>query len=319
MEAENTLVEHDRSAIFTQLWYLAQKSDSGFTYYKGLTDTERQALSDLLTGVLDVERRQLIGEHLKPVDQSPVKVVPVPEAVNVSSSSLHDPSQYSFGKKELWIPWAERFPSGPKRGEYPNKYPSGLIVHWTAGHQNGLKAGMDFMRTSGMLYLMIDKAGGLGQSDPLNYHGYHAGNSAHPSVKGYVSDDFAGVELQAAGNLRVNAGHYYPWWDNGKNDPKNRIPHEEVLTVGSRENIAAGHYHLYSLLQMNALRRLVAWLYLNNPDVFSVDRVLGHDEVSPKRKTDPGGALNLNGDSLSMKEFRAVCSADIAKIKAAKG
>ena len=319
MDVENTIATHDRSAIFTQLWYLSQKTDSGFTYYKGLTDEERQGFVNLLTDVLDVERRQVVGEKFKPVDTSPVKVVPVPTALASPTLLIHDPAQYSFGKGELWVPWAQRFATGPKRGEYPRKYPSGLIVHWTAGHRNGLKAGMDFMRSSGMLYLLIDKDGDLGQSDPLNYHGYHAGNSSHPSVKGYVSDDFAGVELQAAGNLRAHGGHYYPWWDNGKNDPKNRIPHEEVITVSARDNIAAGHYHLYTIAQMNALRKLVAWLYLNNPEVFSIDRVLGHDEVSPKRKTDPGGALNRESNSLSMKEFRAVCFADVKRIQQAKG
>jgi hypothetical protein len=315
---ENTIVAHDRSALFTHLWYLAQKDSNEFVYFKGLTDEERQNVMNLITDVLDVERRQIVGERLKPVISEPIPTTQQVPVVPASTTlPLHDPSQDSFGKGELWIPWAQRFAAGPKRGEYPRKYPSGLIVHWTAGHRNGLKAGMDFMRTSGMLYLMVDKDGNLGQSDPLNFHGYHAGNSSHPSVKGYVSDDFAGVELQAAGNLRANGGHYYPWWDNGKLDPKNRIPHEEVITVSARDNISAGHYHLYTLPQMLALRKLVAWLHLNNPDVFSIDRVLGHDEVSPGRKSDPGGALNLEGDSLTMKEFRAVCFADVAKIKAA--
>jgi hypothetical protein len=62
------------------------------------------------------------------------------------------------------------------------------------------------------------------------------------------------------------------------------------------------------------LRKLVAWLHLNNPGVFSLDRVVGHDEVSPGRKTDPGAAIVHEDKVLSMPEFRQLCKDDIRAI-----
>jgi lysozyme family protein len=45
--------------------------------------------------------------------------------------------------------------------------------------------------------------------------------------------------------------------------------------------------------------KLLLWLKGNQPDVFQFEFVLGHDEVSPGRKNDPGGAL-----SVTLPQFR---------------
>jgi N-acetyl-anhydromuramyl-L-alanine amidase AmpD len=67
----------------------------------------------------------------------------------------------------------------------------------------------------------------------------------------------------------------------------------------------AGYFHKYSLAQEASLIELLVWLKNNNPSIFNVDYILGHDEVAgPKgigrsRKQDPGGAL-----SMTMAELR---------------
>lgn len=41
------------------------------------------------------------------------------------------------GQNLLWIPFAERIePQMTTHGEYPHGYPTGAIVHFTAGHQD---------------------------------------------------------------------------------------------------------------------------------------------------------------------------------------
>jgi hypothetical protein len=319
-----SLPKHLRDPLFTQLWTLAQKDEAGaFRYYKGLTDEERQNLTDTFTDALEIERRAILGDRFPVADK--VELIPMKKEEIVPATGdlgIHDPSLYSFGEKKLWIPFAQNAPSGPKRGTYAKKYPLGLVIHWTAGWRNGLKAGNDFMRTSGMLYLLGDKDGNLSQSDPLDRHGYHSGVSSRKGLSGYVSDDLAGVELQAAGTLREHGGHFYPWWDQNQktkvwqNLPANRVPANEVIRTTRRGNIAPGNYHAYTEAQMLLLRRLVCWLYLNNPDVFRIEDVCGHDEVSPDRKTDPGGALHSSMIPMTMDQFRDLVRADIAKIQA---
>jgi len=47
------------------------------------------------------------------------------------------------------------------------------------------------------------------------------------------------------------------------------------------------------------LFKLLRWLEYNGNGIFKLDFVLGHDEVAPSRKNDPGGSL-----SMTMPEFR---------------
>jgi hypothetical protein len=322
--------EHVRSAFWTHIWHLKDKDKNGkFNYYKGLTLKERQQLTDLITDALEAERHVLLGEDYVPPEVS-TAASPSPAPAIVASakkSDIHSRSIYHFGDKKLWVPWAKTFDRGTKRGAYSSGYPKGLVVHWTAGHRNGLTSGLSVMRSAGHLYLMIDQDGNLGQTNPLDEWGYHAGESSLPGLSGTVSQHLAGVEIQAAGEVTPHDGGYYPWWDKKKDSKgnytgphqflsRNRIPAEEVVYSAKKANIAAGYYHIYTEKQIVTLRKLVAWLHLNNPSVFSLDRVVGHDEVSPERKVDPGASIVLDGKVVTMPEFRVLCKEDVAAIKA---
>lgn len=312
--------QHEKKEAWRQIWFLTQKDASGqFEYRKGLTITERQELVDVFRDFLDHERAievASVGKVLGPPDTTPTQAEDDGEVQDqpLPGLHIHEPKNYSFGEKKLWIPWAKALKSGAKRGTYPKKYPSGMVLHWTAGHRNGLESGNEVMRSTGMLYLLGDKDGNIGQSDSLEYHGYHAGVSSHKFANGYVSDEWVGLELQAAGGLRKVGDQYLPWF-------KKPIPAEEVVYSPKRENISEGYYHRYTYEQMMATRQLVCWLHLNNPEVFSIDRVCGHDEVSPGRKTDPGASVfaytmpnSTEGKVMTMSEFRELCKNDVKKI-----
>lgn len=305
---------HEKKRAWTEVWYLTQRdSEEQPLYYKGLTENERASLLDYFYDLLEVERREEVGDRLSEPDETPDErpKSPTPEdtAPPAGPLPIHDPSLYLYGEGSSWIPWAADAISGAKRGTYRKGYPEGLVVHWTAGWRNGLKAGNELMRNTGMLYLLVDGEGRLAQSDSLKHHGYHAGKSSHSGATGYVSDEYAGVELQAAGMLERRGSKYYSWFDA-------TYPATEVVTSQRDQNIAPGHYHAYTRAQMMTLRKLIVWLYLNRPDVFSIDRVVGHDEVSPGRKVDPGASLLLKPETkdqeiLNMEEFRNVLWNDV--------
>lgn len=225
---------------------------------------------------------------------------------------VHDPSWYTPGERRLWIPWAADAPSGARRGRYEGGYPSGLVLHWTAGHRNGLKPGNDLMRSTGMLYLLGDKDGNLAQSDPLSHWGYHAGQSAWPGVDGTVSNEFIGLELQCWGKLK-SIEPFRSW-------AGYEVPAEEVKrTTRKRSNIEPGYYHIFTDAQVNLARRTCLWLHLNWPQKFDLQNVVGHDEVSPGRKADPGGSIWLpdSEEALTMQDFRDLLQEDLAQIKSA--
>lgn len=319
---------HEKSEAWKQVWYLTQRNAAGeFTYRRGLTAEERVELLNFLYDVLDHERRVTlaeIGKVLPAPDNSPDErdeaakkdqsdaVLTVPEIETGGGIEwFHDPKLYSFGLGLDWIPWAEDTVSGAKRGTYAKGYPIGLLVHWTAGHRNGLAAGNELMRNTGMLYLLGDAKGRLAQSDSLKHHGYHGGQSSYKGISGYVSDDLVGLELQAAGGLTKRSdGGYYSWFGTRIAEP------EVAVSPVRRDNIQAGAYHVYTIEQYHLLRRLACWLYLNKPGVFNPDFILGHDEVAPGRKSDPGGSILDPADGiLSMPQLRRVIRNDVDKIE----
>lgn len=292
----------EQKLAWTEVWRLNNNC------YGGLTGAERDHLISVFHDLLDHGNTVDNSETSRP---APAEAEEPEAAVDPSEGLLdiHDPKHYSFGEEKLWIPWAKDCKSGSKRGTYANGYPKGIVLHWTAGHRNGIEAGNTLMRNTGMLYLLGDKDGNIGQSDSLNYYGYHAGRSYHSNCTGYVSDDFCGLELQAAGTLTKRDGKFYSWF-------KTEIPEDEVMFSETRDNIDRGYYHKFTEEQVLATRKLCCWLYLNNPRVFKIENITSHDEVSPGRKTDIGASMVINGKALTISEFRKLIESDVKKILA---
>lgn len=196
------------------------------------------------------------------------------------------------GQNLKYCPFAEtNFTKAKTQGRYRKQYPEGAIVHFTAGRRNGLKSAMDWQTSQGYCYFVIDEDGNIGQNFPLNEWGSHAGRSSWPKLGSkWVSRYLVGIEVQCAGKLTSSGKSWF-----GK-----RYPAEETRNVSNKDNVKGGKYLKYTEKQEEALTSLILWLEQNNPNVFELDNVLGHDEVSPDRKNDPGGSL-----SMTMPEYRA--------------
>jgi hypothetical protein len=215
------------------------------------------------------------------------------------------PSASAANKHLLWCPFAQTdFPKAPTVGSYEAGYPMGAVVHFTAGRRHGLKSGIQTQIQGDCTYFVIDADGNIAQNFPLDSWGYHAGEgpkSKWPGLGEGVGRKLVGIEVQAAGQLTKSGSKYKSWFGL-------EIPAAEVrqIATDTDNQQQAGSYQKYTDAQEAALIQLLLWLYRNNTDTFSLDLVLGHDEVSgPQgigrwRKNDPGGAL-----SMTMKKFRA--------------
>jgi hypothetical protein len=199
------------------------------------------------------------------------------------------------------------------QGTYPSGYPQGAIVHFTAGGPDGLNTVKGGIR-NGFCFFVIAPDGNVLQNFELNRWGYHAGKSSHQKLGNSVSRFLVGIEVCNAGKLRqVDAGTFRPWFNDPDHYRRNNEPippgvpnpardfrADAVRFVERRHNREAGWYHKYTPEQEQALTTLILWLKQNAPGIFQLEFVLGHDEVSPGRKNDPGGAL-----SMTMPEYRA--------------
>jgi N-acetyl-anhydromuramyl-L-alanine amidase AmpD len=176
------------------------------------------------------------------------------------------------------------------KGQYQYKHPQGAVIHYTAGRSKlGEKDAKQTLLGgigAGYCFFVISAAGQVYQDFPLDRWGIHCGKSAWLGLGSDLDNRLVGIEI-------CNAGSGYKSWF------KETYSEEEVRHVESEANIKAGVYHKYTESQEKALVRLLLWLKGNAPNIFSFDYVLGHDEIAPNRKLDPGGSL-----SMTMPNFR---------------
>lgn len=228
---------------------------------------------------------------------------------HVELNSSH-PSSYP-----VWIPWAKDVPHKYRmktRGEYRKGFPEGLVIHWTAGWhlkrdhwlkpfpmRNIKDPKLEKMaeeyayrtcnsgKKNGFNFLVMDVFGNVYQSRPLNKWGYHAGKSFHESVGYSCSKYFAGVEVLNPGRLTEKNGKFYTWFDY-------EIPEAHVRHVDGSDSRPRGYYCMFTKEQEDGLLALSLWLLRNSPkDCFKLANIVGHDTISPGRKTDPGGSLSM--------------------------
>lgn len=211
----------------------------------------------------------------------------------------------------LFYPKAEKTNINLKtRGKYADDYPVGAIVHYTAGQfGKGKQSALDcfnWAKQEGYNFMIIAYDGTVLQDTPLNEWGYHAGESQWNGLGSSVSNKLVGIEICNAGLLEKKGDKYYSWFNT-------EIPKDQVCEIKSNnDNQVKGYFHKYSEAQEESLIELLVWLKNNNPNIFNVDYILGHDEVAgPKgigwsRKQDPGGAL-----SMTMTELRDLVKSKI--------
>jgi hypothetical protein len=239
-----------------------------------------------------------------------------PQPVPSKPSEEPDESETS-GRLQLWYP--DRVRTSVEnlrmrtRGKYKKGYPQGAVVHYTAGRsrdktkcgrgkehiEQGIRGVRSAVKNRSFVYFVIDRDGNVFQNFPLNEWGYHAGSSSYPGLPGSVSDELVGIEVQNAGKLtKVKEGLYKAWFTKTEKGD-GLFTEEEVRYTSGKDNQQRGYYHKYSEAQEEALLKLLRWMHDQGHGIFSYDFVVGHDEVAPSRKADPGASL-----SMTMPELR---------------
>lgn len=149
-------------------------------------------------------------------------------------------------------------------------------------------------------YFVNDQDGNIHQGNSLDQYGFHCGESYWPGLGSSLSDKLVGIENQSAGRLeKVSMGVYKAYFTNVEKGDKYFYEHEVRHAEANNQNVQKGIYHRFTMAQEESLIDLLMWLKHSNPNVFSFDYCLGHDEVAPKRKNDPGFSL-----SMTMPKFR---------------
>lgn len=169
----------------------------------------------------------------------------------------------------------------------------GCVVHFTAGRfDEGKQSAINTLKwlvSEGLGCMVMDTNGIIyvAENYSLDYYNYHAGTSTWKG-KSSLSSLLEGMEICNAGKLDSSGKAWFG----------QQIPQDKIRTVKAEANRQGGLYHSYTEAQEKALKAFLR-LRLKEVPGYSIDWIVGHDEIAPGRKNDPGGSL-----SVTMPELR---------------
>lgn len=171
--------------------------------------------------------------------------------------------------------------------------PEYLVMHFTRGASadSSLRWLTD-SKAKASAHLLIARDGGVTQMVAFDRVAWHAGRSSWAGRRGL--NNFAiGIELDNQGDLLGTAGA----WRNAWGQP---VPDEEVVELPHKFDRVMRGWHIFTEPQLDIARRIAAVLVRH----YGLKDVIGHDDISPGRKIDPG-------PDFPMASFRAVAGETI--------
>lgn len=163
--------------------------------------------------------------------------------------------------------------------------PRFLVIHYTAGAVDARGTAQYFQKPEAKTsaHLCLDTDGTYVQSVEFNIKAWHAGKSQWAGFNGLNSNSI-GIEVINPGPLNISRnGTYTTWWGKTIDDPKIiEAPHQ------NDPNGPVYGWLPFTPEQNSALISLGQVLMQE----YGLQECVGHDMISPGRKTDPGPCMN---------------------------
>lgn len=178
-----------------------------------------------------------------------------------------------------------RFTESPNVGG--DLKPQYLVMHYTAGSSAaGAIATLTNPQSSASAHLVIGRDGVTHQLIPFDKIAWHAGRSRWRGLEG-LNKFSIGIELDNAGVLEKKGSLWESWFGH------TYLDEEVTVAVHKHQSIARG-WHRFTTAQIEAATAVARLLV----DCYELRDVVGHDDIAPMRKVDPGPAF-------PMEQFRA--------------
>lgn len=155
--------------------------------------------------------------------------------------------------------------------------PRWLVMHYTAGRS--AKESIDWLRNpqaKASAHLVIARDGSITQLVPFNVAAWHAGKSAWKGVPG-LNQHSIGIELDNMGKLTRKGASWVSWQGV-------RVPDPDVYV-----DRAGVGWHSYPAAQLAAARLAASAIVAS----YRLWDIIGHSDISPGRKDDPGPAFPM--------------------------
>lgn len=159
-----------------------------------------------------------------------------------------------------------------------------LIIHYTAGTTaSGAVSWFKNKDSQASSHLIIDRDGSIVQMVPFNRRAWHAGKSKWGNLEN-MNQYSISIELVNAGKLRKNFSGQWVNWSNTV------ITSAEVTVAQHKDESAEAGWHEYTEAQLETVTKVSMVLH----KTYKFTDILGHDDVSPGRKIDPGPLFPLS-------------------------
>ena len=172
-------------------------------------------------------------------------------------------------------------------GTMPNGVPDTVVIHYTAGGSASGSIAWFKNNTSGVsAHLVIDRNGHITQMVPFNKIAWHAGTSRWRGKTG-LNKYAVGIELANWGKLNQKADGS---WSSrtGKTVPSNDV----VLDAHKHSSSITSGWEQFPQAQMDAC--IAASAAITQEYGIKPWDFVGHDDIAPRRKIDPGPALGMD-------------------------
>jgi len=167
-------------------------------------------------------------------------------------------------------------------GSFSDDLPDTIVIHYTGGAS--LDSTVSWLKNpaaKASAHLVVGKSGKIVQLAAFKEKTWHAGESAWKGRE-WLNHFSIGIEIDNAGLLEQRADGYYTSFSRKiKND-------QVVLATHKHQSLVRG-WEAYTEEQLNSVEAICIELIASYPIV----EILGHDDISPRRKVDPGPAFPL--------------------------
>ena len=164
-----------------------------------------------------------------------------------------------------------------------NIQPDTIVIHYTAG-----ASAESSVRTlcnpdaGASAHVVIGRDGSITQLVHFNVKAWHAGKSSFNGRTG-LNNYSVGIEIDNAGILEKAGEAYVSWFGR-------KYAQDEGLEARHRNEDFKRYWHLFTEAQITAATELCEALL----KAYDIRYILGHEEISPGRKHDPGPAFPLD-------------------------
>ncbi len=167
-------------------------------------------------------------------------------------------------------------------GLFGDGMPDTIVLHYTAGASCSSSANwLCNPQAKASAHVVIGRKGEIVQLLPFNKQAWHAGRSEWKGRRG-LNKYSIGIEMANSGILTKRLDGYYTAYGH-------KIPDDNVVIAKHKNREQEYAWECYTPMQIETVQQLCIALC----ESYDIKEIVGHEDIAPKRKTDPGPAFPM--------------------------